>query len=652
VFSFSLFRPRAAFCMQKFATILFLLGLFVTGLLGTETRLLFFWPGCVLLGLAGLTAVLRWKLRVGFQPSDWCLLTVLLLAGYVGWRAWTSPVEVYAREDAAVMLAGFVAYLLTVTAVSDSKWRLGIVCVLLVLVAGNLTAGWVNFKGRWDFHLVPGFSRSFPPGRIGGFFNNPNHLAAFLSFAAFLSAGVMLFARIHIASRLLLGFGILSMLAGVALTASRAAMLGIAVGGVVFVLLTMWIVWSTKRSLFKWLILALLLVGGAAGGALYKVNEDSMLRRQLTSPLGEDMRVHIWRAALAQNAESPLIGVGSRMFYEGSITHRDPESSPYMGDALFAHNEYLQTLADYGWAGLALVLFVVLAHLMNGLRFLRWFTTEKFPATGMLGSNALALTLGGIAALLATLAQAVFEFQGHIPITAVVGAILLGLLANPGIESEVYKPRRIWGLRFLMKIALLAASATLLGAAVIFGTADGYAGYARLENSRGETSKALPHFARATLMDPRNAVLAYQHGLALMNSIHSGMTKDAYLRTVDASMRELTRATTLNPHNYLYQLALADALDAAGKNDAAFNAIQRALTLAPLYEEPRLALGMHYHRLKKYQEAEFAYLWAGKAHVKNPEGAANWLETYRELLRQTALEADQARTALIQQQGR
>lgn len=634
--------------MQKLALILFLLGLFVTGLLGTETRLLFFWPGCALLGAAGLLAVLRWKLKVSFQPSDACLLTVLALAGYLGWRAWNSPVELYAREDGAVLLACFVAYLMTVTAVSHPRWRLAIVSVLLVLAAGNLTAGWLNFKGRWDFHLVPGFARSFPPGRIGGFFNNPNHLAAFLSFAAFLAAGVMLFARIHIVSRLLLGFGILAMLTGVALTLSRAGMLGFAVGGSVFVLMTLWVVWKTRRPLFKWLVIALLLVCGAAGAALYKANEDSILTRQLSTPVGEDMRTHIWRAAWAQHAESPLLGAGSRMFYEGGITYRDPATSPYAGDPLFAHNEYMQMLADYGWAGLVLVALVLLAHLMNGLRFLRWFVAEKFPGTGMLGSNSLALIIGGLAALVATLVHAAFEFHAHIPITTVLGAVVLGLLANPGIESEEFKSRRIPGLRVVMKVLMLAASAALIAGAVTFGRADAQAGLAQVQNKRGDTDGALRSLARAVELDPRNAALAYQHGLALMDSYRPDKPEAERRRIITTSATELTRATTLNSHNYLYQLALADALDASAKPDAAMQAIQRALVLAPLYEEPRIALGMHYHRLKQFEQAEAAYLWASKAGALNPEGTSNWLENYRQLLSHTAILAERERAKLIQ----
>lgn len=638
--------------MQKLALILFLLGLFVTGLLGTETRLLFFWPGCALIGLAGLIAVLRWKVKVCFQPSDWCLLTVLALSGYIGWRAWTSPVELYAREDGAILLACFVAYLMTVTLASHPKWRLGIVCVLLVLVAGNLTAGWLNFKGRWDFHLVPGFSRTFPPGRIGGFFNNPNHLAAFLSFAAFLSAGMMMFARIHITSRLLLGFGILAMLAGVALTISRGAMLGMAVGGVVFVLLTLWVVWRTKRALFKWLVLALLLICGAVGGALYKVNEDSLLTRQLRTPMGEDMRTHIWHAALAQHAESPWIGVGARMFYEGGITHRDPESSPQTGDPLFAHNEYLQMLADYGWVGLALTGIVLLAHLANGLRYLRWFAAEKFPASGLLRSNTLALVTGGMAALIATLVHAVFEFHGHVAITAVLGAVVLGLLANPGIESEAFKSRRVWGLRLVMKVIMLAASAAMVYGAAMFGVADAQAATARVDAKRGVNAAVLRRAEAAAAADPRNAALAYQYGTMLVDSVRQDMRKEDYLRTVDAAVVALTHAVALNPWNFRYQLALADALDAQKKPDAALQAVRRALALAPLYEEPRLALGMHYHRLRQFEMAELTYLWAGQAKAMLPEGRANWLEAYRQLLSDTAAFADRERAARNAQQNR
>ena len=41
----------------------FLMGFLLTGLLGTETRLLFFWPGAALIGTAGVLAAVRWRWR-------------------------------------------------------------------------------------------------------------------------------------------------------------------------------------------------------------------------------------------------------------------------------------------------------------------------------------------------------------------------------------------------------------------------------------------------------------------------------------------------------------------------------------------------------------------------------------------------------------
>jgi tetratricopeptide (TPR) repeat protein len=132
----------------------------------------------------------------------------------------------------------------------------------------------------------------------------------------------------------------------------------------------------------------------------------------------------------------------------------------------------------------------------------------------------------------------------------------------------------------------------------------------------------------------------------LIDSYQPGLPVEKRRAAIDQMVIELKRACLLNPFSHLYWLALADALDAAGKRDEAMAAIHRALMLAPLYEEPRLALGFHHHRMGQFEEAEFAYLWAGQAKALNSEGTTNWLESYRQLLGHTAVLAERERAAL------
>lgn len=134
--------------MQSVALIFFLLGLLIAGVLGTETRLLFFWPGAVLLGLAGLVASLRWRLRVLFPPSDLCLGAITLFVGYIVGRAVMSPVAAYAREDLFLLAGAWVTYMLTVTAASHPRWRVALMGVLLTLVLGNLVIGFIHLSGN------------------------------------------------------------------------------------------------------------------------------------------------------------------------------------------------------------------------------------------------------------------------------------------------------------------------------------------------------------------------------------------------------------------------------------------------------------------------------------------------------------------------
>lgn len=626
--------------LQNAALVLFLLALLTSGVLGTETRLLFFWPGAVLLGAAGLLAALRWRLRVFFPPSDVCLAAALAFVGYMLGRAVLSPVEGYAREDAVILLGCFVAYMLTVTAASHPRWRLAWMAVLLVLVVGNLVMGSVHLSGNWGFHVIPHFLRPVEPGRIGGFFANANHLAAFLSVVLFLSAGWLCFGRGGAVVKLWLAFCCVAMAVGMSLTVSRGALIGLAAGGLVFAALSLWLVWQTQRHLFWSLLGGGLVMCLLGGGVLWKVNEEYLRGRTERLTMTQDIRLGIWESALAQHSESPWIGSGSRSFYDGGTRLRSERLPSWAAEPLFAHNEYLQLLADYGWAGAFFLLLLVLAHVANGLRYLRWFVRERFLHSGRVLSMNLAFCIGALAALTATLAHAVFEFHYHVPATALAGALLLGVLANPGFEQMTRPQRRLPGVRVLTKLALGCAALALLAGAWFYGRGDHVFAQAKLAQARKDEPERLKHLDEAVRLDPRNAEVHYQRALAVMDNL-TKQDLAGESAPLQQTMADLERAILLNPSNYLYHLALADVCDALNRPEDALERIHEALKLAPRHEEPRLALGIHWHRLSQWEKAESAYLWASDAWAMNKDGTENWLSSYRLMLKHVAMKRGQ-----------
>ncbi len=618
--------------MRALVLFLFVIALLATGVLGTETRLLFFWPCGLLLGLAGVLMIAGGRARIRFSPSDACLASVLLFGMYVGIRAWKSPVESYAREDFFMMAAALVTYVLTATAASHPRWRTILVLALLLLGAGNLVVGFIHFTGHWNFYVVPYFARVAGEGRIGGFFVNPNHLAAFFSFAIFLTTSWFCFGRGVAAWRLLLAFMAISMTIGTALTISRGGLIGLACGSIVFAILALWLVWQTQRHLFWRLLIAGVVLSALGSAILYKVNEEYLKSRMDSSPMTTDIRLGIWEAALAQHAQSPVFGAGSRQFYEGSIQYRPASLPGYAREGLFAHNEYLQLLADYGWVGAGLLLLVVLTHFANGLRFLGWFVRVRFINTGRVQSQGLALALGCLAALVATLVHAVFEFHFHVPALVLTGALALGILANPGFEGQEPNAGKLPLIRPLLKVVTLLAALALLAGPWLYGRADYFAALAQIDQSEKQTAEQIAHLDQAIQLDDRNGETHYQRALARLESvvIRPGETENATLKAIQL---DLEKAVQLNAYRHLYWLALADVYDAQGKHEEALKAVQTAIRLAPLHEEPRMALGMHWHRLGEFEKAEQAYLWASQSRAWNEEGTTRWIDNYRQLLR-------------------
>jgi O-antigen ligase len=611
--------------------LLFLAGLLATGALGTETRLLLFWPGCALMGAAAVLSVSRWRWRLHSGPADVCLAAALLFAGYFAARQLTSPVTVWAREDLFVLLGCGVAYLLTATVLSHPRWRNGLVVVLFTLLVANLAMGFIHFSGKWSLHLVPQYMRTYGNDRrIGGLFINPNHLGAFLSMMAMLSLGLAGFGRGGATRRLLLLFAAIAAAVGVSLTQSRGAIIGMAAGGLSITLMLLMMVQRAYPHLLVRAMLGILLGGGLLALLLGAVMSGQLQQRFGDGPGPEgDPRALIWRSALAQHAEHPWLGAGARMFYEGCIRLRPADAPSWMRDAQFAHNDWLQALADYGWAGLALVVALFAVHLFNGWRFLRWFADERFPRTASLSGTRLGLAVGACAALVAALAHALVEFHFHVPAVAVTSAALMGVLANPGFESEFWKPRRVWGVRVVSKLALLGCGAAMLRGAFTLGLSDYDREHAKLVGRREDLGHAdVALLTRALTRDPANMEAWYERGLARIDDA-GGQPVQVARALLEGAASDLGRARKLNPFDPYVAMALGDACDALGRHAEAEKNFADAIRQAPLNMPPRIALGLHYHRLQMWREAEDAFLWAGEA---GAERSDEWMDLCRATL--------------------
>ncbi len=610
---------------------LFLLGLLACGTLATETRLLFFWPAALLIGASAVVLILAGKWKLPAAPSDLCLLTALLFGGYLVVRGLSSPVIAYAREDWYLVLGCAVTYTLAATVFSSPRLRMAAVVVLLLLTAGNLAVGFVHFSGKWTFHIVPDYIRSFGEARrIGGFFINSNHLAAFLAMMSLFFGAITMLGRIGGLLRITLGFISMFALLGVALTLSRGALIGLGVGGLTLGVIVLRLLSRTHPYLIKRLLVGVGAFALLAGVVFFGVFSEQLYTRFSGTAFNQgDSRLFVWRSAMPGLAAQPLIGAGARTFYDACITNRTPDSPPWMQDAQFVHNDWLQLLAEYGWLGLLLLLGVLFAHFRQASIFLKWYATERFPLTGVLTSRSLGMVAGAVAALVAVLVHALFDFHFHVPAIALTAAFLFGIIANPGLGRSESRPVRIPGVRPVLKWGTAVAGVCLVLGAIRLGQADYFAEKADQHPDDEELKlDRIVWLSRAIELDSKNFRTWYQRGLARIHAA-AGEPQTLAKSLLTRAITDLETASRLNGDQVFVVLALADAYDAVGRQEDAMKSIQKAARLAPLFEGPRLALALHYHRLQNRELAEEAYLWAADATAGRLE---EWRPYYKKLL--------------------
>jgi O-antigen ligase len=510
----------------------------------------------------------------GKGPLAGAAAAVGTLYGVLRRRVWEDgDVAVSAGWAVAAVAAGgalFSAALsgsLYVACVALSKWATVLCFFLLarrywedvhrryfaVLFAGGMASqvffyAWARAKGTAPFLWVS---------------NNPQYTALWFTLGVLAGAGALIFpprrGKIFF-SGTLLALGT----AGLFLSRSRSGMAAAATG-------------LAGMAVRRWGLRGALAGAAVALGAAGVLPSAALGRlMKADDPLGFK-RVDIWTAAVQSFARHPLRGWGPGQFQQAYEAVGAPQPGPvrFSHNTIFAHNEFLQFMTEYGLlagtAGLALL----------GMIFRRfWNTRWVFP-------------------LLGTAVFCLFNFPFYAPINGLlVAGGLAGALGPWRGSTRPDGLQRRWSLPVGVAggLLLLFNGAVLTGevlfrwgpATVPLAPPGRMAARAAVTVSRPgtsetETRRALRDAERAATITPSDA-----------DNWHVVYVLRRRTGDIAGARRALSNALRWSPTRTPWYMDMAAEWVAAGDRDRAAAQIHEALRREPWYSDAWLSLGRLY----------------------------------------------------------
>ncbi len=573
--------------------------------------------GAVLFLLWGARLWLNPKPKLLWPPLAWVVVAfaVYALARYV-----TADIELVARAE-VIQVVLFALLFLVILSNLHSQDDAHIISLVLITLAALISSyavmQFVTHSDRvWNLY-------SPYPGRASGTYISPNDLAGFLGMLLPLALALLLVSRVQMVTRILLGYAIIAMLAGLSVTFSRAGWVATGVG-ILFVLGMV----STHRSQRLWamLVLLILLSGGGLFVSKYLAKTAAFQQRvanvdKPASPVFDyETRFALWRAAGQIWLDHFWFGAGPAHFdyrfpaYRPTILQQRPNR---------AHNDYLNLLADWGAVGGLLVL--------GGTAFFAagWLKTRphlRQPETDFSRnlSNRFAFFIGATGGLVSLAVHSVADFNLHIPANALAGVTLLALLAG----QSRYATARYWFRagqtgRIILTVGL-AATVLALG---VDGWRRGQETFwlARAE----EMDIFLP--ARATLLEkafaaePENFETAYNIGESLrMRSFEGG---DDYTPLAQTAFDWYAKVIRLDPYYGYGYLRAGMCLDWLGKTADSVKYYGQAEPLDPNGYFMVANIGWHYVQTQDYALArEYFIRSVSLSHEFSSAFAENYLQ--------------------------
>jgi O-antigen ligase len=427
-----------------------------------------------------------------------------------------------------------------------------------------------------------------------GTFISPNNLAGFLEMILPLGLAYTLTSRMKALTKIFTGYASLVIAAGLVVSVSRGGWVASA-----FALLILFVVllFHHTHRLPALALLAVIIVCGVYFGPrdVFFVNRIKTLSPDKTGVSG-DGRYGIWQAAVQLWHENVWWGIGPAHFdyrfgkYRPALVQASPDR---------VHNDWLNTLTDWGIVGAALVVSAWI--LLYAGAFRTWRFVRGTPNTlGDHRSNKLTIVLGASIGLLAILLHSFVDFNMHIPANAIVAVTLMALLSC----YLRFATDRYWFTATLIPKTLLTATlaaglAYLTWQAARSGCESFWLMRARLAEAASPGQIAA--LKKAFSIESKNADTARAIGEAYR--LQSWQNTDDYKEEALEAMKWFKRATELNPYDDSSFLRYGMCLDQIGDHDQAFGYFDRANRMDPNSYFNNAYMGWHYMQTEDYAAA-------------------------------------------------
>jgi O-antigen ligase len=578
------------------------------GILGLVLALLAFGPlatGAVrtveFLVLQALTmgVVLLWMVRLWlvrgtrllWPPIAWAVLGFVVLAVV---RYQQAPIEYVARKEMIRVLVYALLFFVILNNLNRQEPTQLIAYGLALLgMAMSVYAIYqfaTNSPHVWHFLKPANYAH-----RGTGTYINPNHLAGFLEVVLPLALAYTLAGRMSPLVRILLGYSCLVMAAGLTVTLSRAGWLSAAVG--VALVLTVLV---RQRQYRLPAILALVLLC-LLGTTFFTRSFITQKRWDRVHRVGADDdaggRLLLWQPAVQMWRDHFWWGVGP-----GHFDQRFPAYRPLWVQArpAYAHNDYLNTLADWGVAGAALVAgaWVLLAWgVVRTWRFVR----REDNSLRAKHSQRFAFVCGAAGGLAALLVHSFFDFNMQIPANAILVVTLMALLSGHlRFATERYWVGSGVGVRVFVTLACLGGVAYLGQQG--WRRAQEHRFLARADREKQYTPACFAALQRAAELEPMNFETAYTLGEGLRRVGWDGLAGSE--EQIREAIAWFQRAATLNPFDPYNPMRIGMCLDWQKKHAEALRHFERALALDPRNYYVIDHLGWHYVQVEDYETAK------------------------------------------------